>query len=732
MIFLENKNITAYVSESIQKKHQISKNMKSAGSMIALALATIMSACTSNVSNLENHFVERSGNKLIWHDTQQPALFYGTNYTAPFAYAYRAIERKGTDHKVAINQDVYHMARLGFNAFRLHIWDVEITDSVGNLLNNEHLDLLDYLIYKVEERGMYVVLTLQTNFGNGYPEKDIPTGGYSYKYEKCSVHSDSMAQQAQINYVNALMKHVNKYTNRTYGTDYMTVGYEINNEPCHTGDPKVTNEYVKTMVSALRNVGCTRLIFYNASHNFPEHTAAYFNNTNIDGVTFQWYPTALVSNHARKGNFLPSVDHYAIPFDTLKGFDDVARIVYEFDPADNDYTILYPAMARSFRKAGMTWATQFAYDPTVIADCNTEYVTHYMNLAYTPGKAISQMIAAEVMRNTNIADYNKPYPADTIFGNCTLSYRNNLAVWNSTDKYYYTNNTTEAPTNVKQLTHIAGVGSSAIVEYDGTGAYFLDKINNGNWRLEVMPDVVRLRDAYKNTAENTPVATTEWSEHDIIIKLPDLGDTLTLSNLKPGVYALTANGIDTDTGKYNNIMVCNNIGMWEYVAPQPSADAHTASIATDESDIEFFSLPYWHGLSYLIEGDNICASYSPDNEPYNYIIRKRIETDATNKTDIRVDISDIGGLDSVIISAISADGIAFSKKIKASVGTKKIALSELSQSITPIIPRGWPTFVDTYFSTNTPLELKHIDFIDIATGDINNKANITLKEISVE
>lgn len=716
------------------------QNMKK--TILASVLSLFSLACCQ--TDPTQHYVEQVGNKLIWHDTQEPALFYGTNYTAPFAYAYRAIQRKGINHKAAIDQDVYHMARLGFNAFRLHIWDVEITDSVGNLIDNEHLDLLDYLIYKVEERGMYVILTLQTNFGNGYPEKDIQTNGYSYLYDKCSVHSNPQAIKAQKRYATALMQHKNRYTGRTYGTDYMTVGYEINNEPCHIGDAKTTNNYVKTMVRTLRNAGCTRLIFYNASHNFPEHTAAYFDSTNINGITFQWYPTALVHNSTRKGNFLPSVEHYNIPFDTLKNFNNVARIVYEFDPADNDYTILYPAMARSFRKAGMTWATQFAYDPTAIADCNTEYVTHYMNLAYTPGKAISQMIAAEVMRQTDITDYDKTYPTDTIFGNCTLSYHNNLAVWNSADKFYYTNTTTIKPSDTKQLQHIAGVGSSHIVEYDGNGAYFLDKLDDETWRLEIMPDVVRLRDAYHNTTEEQPVATTQWNKHKIRIKLNDIN--ISFDSISPCICTITKDGFQdffsfgfeptslpginkptkTLIENYTNTKINNNINVWEYVAPQPSAIQTTNNEENTNYDIEFFSLPEWCGLSYLIEGENICATFSPDKQPYNYIIRKNVKSHLSTNSYIELNITDINNIDSIYVSAISTDGIAFCKQIEAKKGIQQVAIRELKQAPTPILPRGWPAFVDQYFSTTEQLELKDIEFIDIATGYIENNVNITI------
>ena len=110
--------------------------------------------------------------------TEKPR--YGTNYTVPFAHAYRALDSLGIDRREAIDRDVYHMSRMGLNAFRLHLWDVELSDSAGNLLENEHLDLLDYLISRLEARGIDIVLTAQTNFGNGYPERNTdPNGAYS-------------------------------------------------------------------------------------------------------------------------------------------------------------------------------------------------------------------------------------------------------------------------------------------------------------------------------------------------------------------------------------------------------------------------------------------------------------------------------------------------------------------------------------------------------------------------
>ncbi|MCH5229574.1 MAG: hypothetical protein J1F12_06220 [Muribaculaceae bacterium] len=455
-------------------------------------------------------------------DTKDEVSYYGTNYTLPFAHAYRAIGELGIDHKDAIDKDVYHLSRLGFNGFRLHLWDVEIADSAGNVLENEHLDLLDYLIAQLENEGIDIVLTAQTNFGNGYPEKNIDTGAFSYDYGKCEIHSDKKAQEIQANYLNQLVKHINPYTGKSYSGDNAIIAIEINNEPCHTGSKKEVTAYINKMVKALKKGGFDKPILYNVSHN-PDVTEAYY-NADIQGTTYQWYPTGLVAGHQRKGNFLPYVQEYPIPWkDSIKNYDKMARVVYEFDPGDVLYSYLYPAVVRTFRKEGFQWITQFAYDPIDIARYNTEYQTHFLNLAYTPSKALSMMIAAEAARNIPRGSDFGPFPVDTVFGDFSVSYDQDLSLYNSTDKFYHSNSTLVAPKDSQLLKKIAGRGSSPMVEYFGTGAYFIDEIKPGLWRLEVMPDVAITEDPFEKPSFKKEIGKIFYSEHEMTLYLPSLG-----------------------------------------------------------------------------------------------------------------------------------------------------------------------------------------------------------------
>lgn len=468
------------------------------------------------------------------NDTKEEVSYYGTNYTLPFAHAYRALGYLGKDRKEAIQRDVYHMKHLGFNGFRLHLWDVEIADSAGNLLSNDHLDLLDYLIAQLEDNGIDIILTAQTNFGNGYPEKNIDTGSFTYDFDKCKIHEDKKAQKIQENYLRQLAEHVNPYTGMSYGGDNAIIAMEINNEPCHSGSKKEVTAYINKMVKALKKGGFDKPILYNVSHN-PEVTEAYY-EADIDGTTYQWYPTGLVAGHQRKGNFLPAVDEYNIPWkDQIKNYDKLARVVYEFDPGDVLYSYLYPAIARTYRKEGFQWITQFAYDPTDIAKYNTEYQTHFLNLAYTPSKALSMLIAGEAAREIPRGTDYGTYPDNTTFGDFLVSYENDLSIYNSNNKFYYSNSTTEQPKSAEELQHVAGVGKSNVVDYEGTGAYFLDATDMpGVWRLEVMPDIILTSDPFEKPSLNKEIGKIVYKEQPITINLPALGKNFTFQGIDKG------------------------------------------------------------------------------------------------------------------------------------------------------------------------------------------------------
>lgn len=530
-------------------------------------------------------FVDKQG-ILRWSKDNKEAAFFGVNYTVPFAYGYRSHQALGVDLEKAIDQDVYHFARLGFDAFRVHVWDTEITDSTGNLKENDHLRLFDYLVSKLQERNIKIFLTPLAFWGNGYPEKDEKTGSFSNIYNKQQVLITENAIKAQENYLQQLLRHVNPYTNSTYGANPDIIALEINNEPHHTGTKQQASGYISRMINAIKSTGWTKPIFYNISES-PRYADAVAKSA-IDGVSFQWYPTGLVANRSLKGNYLPNVDLYKIPFaDTIPEYRNKALMVYEFDAGDIIESYMYPAMARSFRTAGFQWATQFAYDPLATAYGNTEYQTHYLNLAYTPSKAISLMITSEVFHKLPRLKNYGIYPADSVFDVFRVSYKNSLSEMNNGEKFYYSNSTTTEPKNVFKLKHIAGVGNSPVVEYKGTGAYFLDKISDGIWRLEVMPDAIHIRDPFEKASPKKEVTRIQWQKNRMQIMLDELGSNFDLKAIndgntcnttsvgtsflvQPGIYIVANKRTPIDLKLYP--LQIGTINITEFVAPKSSSE----------------------------------------------------------------------------------------------------------------------------------------------------------------
>lgn len=539
--------------------------------IVLLSLIIPVSAQTSDQIFVDNHGVMRwSANKNELHG-------FGVNYTLPFAHEYRMALRAGISPEEAIKQDVYHMARLDLDLYRVHIWDTEISDTLGNLISNEHLKLFDFLIHEMAKRGMRFIITPIAYWGNGWPEKDGNTPGFSNKYGKGDCLTNPGAIEAQANYLFQFLNHVNPYTGLAYKNDPQVIGFEICNEPHHNESPEKVTAFINKMVASMRKTGCTKPVFYNMSHSI--HLAGAYLNADVQGGTFQWYPTNLVANHQIDGNFLPHVSTYRIPFADHPKFKKMAKIVYEFDPADAGGNIMYPAMALSFREVGMQLATQFAYDAMCWAPYNTNYGTHFLNLAYAPNKAISLKIASAVFHRIEMY---KKYEDKTNFDAFRISYTEDLAEWVTNEKFFYSNNTSSQPTVLTQLKEIAGCGSSPVVKYTGTGAYFLDQLSDGVWRLEVMPDAYWIEDPYSPVNPNKPKAVVKHASQQITISLPDLGSDYTAQPLNsgnihkpvlengrlailPGAYLLKRK----DAGS-NSILndIYKNIRISEFVAPE--------------------------------------------------------------------------------------------------------------------------------------------------------------------
>lgn len=448
---------------------------------------------------------------LRWRDDQTEVALFGVNYYVPFSIDHLALQRRGLDHEQAIREDVVHFERLGLSAIRLHCWDREISDREGNLLDNEHLRLLDLLIAECAKRGIYSVMT-PIAWWRG-PRK----GGFSDLYTMHEMTTDPRARDAQCRYLAQFVSHVNRYTGQAMKDAPAVVAFELINEPIcpkATSDDEVT-AYVNALTRAVRSTGCSKPVFYNCWGG----RAAAVGRSELDGASFGWYPTGLVAGSMLRSNYLSRVNDY--PSMREPALARKAKIVYEFDAADVHAPYMYPAMARAFRSGGAQIATQFQYEPLCIAGINLNWQTHYLNLVYTPGKAMSFAVAAEVFRRTPRLARFGPYSDSCRFGEFRVSFEQSLSEWVSAEAFVYSNTTPTGPPDPGRLERVWGVGSSPVVGYEGTGAYFLDRIEPGLWKLQVYPDAVLVADPYTG-GEHEKVRILP-AGHDMTVRLPDLG-----------------------------------------------------------------------------------------------------------------------------------------------------------------------------------------------------------------
>jgi len=523
---------------------------------------------------------------IRWQDSRKEVALFGANYVLTTASDYHA------DRKRMIDDDMAQFARMGWDGMRLTFWgDWEASDTAGNLIANDHLDLLDYLIARAKERGISMLFSPIQLYGSNWPDAlgDTTAPGFGRRFGKGRMGTDPAALAAQVNYLRQILNHVNPYTHIALKDEPAIIFIELVNEPWHHPDDLPGSiRYINALTDAVRSTGCQKLIFYNVSQDF--RIADAIRRSEAQGITFGWYPTGLNAGHELEGNYLRGADAYP---DMLRpALARLPHIVYEFDSPDLRTGTMYPAMARTFRAVGTQFAAMFAYDMLATSSRNLGWQTHYLNLVYTPRKAMSAIIAAEAMRRLPRMKEYGPYPENTRFGDFHISYDGDLGELVARDAFLYTSSTSATPPDPRALQRVAGHGSSRVVLYEGEGLYFLDKIRPGVWRLEVYPDAVPIRDPFEAPSAAKIVTRAISRAWPMTITLPDLGPAFSVQPLtagnpqisraragqvtvRPGVYVLSAPGpIDVATLPPS----VGHIGLKEYHAP-PADSAPLAVVS---------------------------------------------------------------------------------------------------------------------------------------------------------
>lgn len=723
--------------------------------LLLLSLAVFL-ACSALAK--EKVYMDKEG-IVRWSSDGSEVILFGANYCLPSACDYRAPQHIGLGHmrKAMVVEDLDHFVRMGFNGLRLCFWgDRQNSDADGNLIVNDHLDMLCYLISEADKRDISMLLSPIATYDSQWPEMtDKSNQGFILTHHKGDLAHSDAAIRAQCNYLTQLLDHTNPYTGRKIKDEPNILFIEFINEPAqHPHDIPGMVNYINRVIDAIRETGCEKITFYNLSQDF--RVAPAIAQSKVQGSTFAWYPTGLDAGHEVKGNGLLWVDRYEQMNNAL--IDNKAKLVYEFDTPDKASGYMYPAMAREFRNGGVQFAAIFSYDMLRTAPRNLGWRTEFFNMVFTPGKAVSAVIAAEVMRRSpRLKDYGY-YPENNVFGDFRVSYDERLAVQNSDDMFCYSNDCADLPKNPAMLKHVVGHGSSPVVRYDGTGIYFLDRNDDKTWTIEVYPDIVPLKDPFAHYRSFTEiVCKPEYNVRRMNVALPGLKADL---ELLPGKYKVNSKGkiiaseplpaedfyrsfesepCLSDQTRYfidhenETVLVNSRVDGWARMY-------YTRSFANAPSRMKIGDT-YIYKVKDLSEKEGYLY---PCDCTMSFYVADRMEQrnpDHVKPSAIRLKVRGLDGTKSALLNLVDRDGHGYGRMIDlpSELTEVEVRLDSLESYPAAMLPQDWPGANSYYFplslENNDTLQLDwdEIDFIQLSMRkDIYQENDLWNKGIELE
>ena len=551
-----------------------------------------------------------SGGRLYDADGKELAL-WGVNFQPCISWEYhdrlwkRNLPETAEMLKSLSDTNIPELHRMGVNVLRCHLTPADFTDAEGNLVETIYLESLDYMVHKAKEYGMYVTLAF-VNHMNDYAY--VPESFMCGATREDWINDPGIVEQTR-NYVRQLMQHRNPYTGLTYAEEKDIVYWELVNEPSLYGWPAIqehenaynafkdwlaetgreenanayyiyrqflVQDYIDGMCGLLDECGAHQPVIWNMNwaHYRSESTMDIFDGTlssQADGVCVcNYLDSSMVPGDAWNNpvdlsdvDFTSSLNN---PFNNINGYgwlrspewSGKAKTIYEFETLFNDSAYLYPIQAQYFRALNMQSATMWTY-------CMKEYAqwyagAQYLNLTSTPAKAASFIVAKAIFENTPIGRTYDPLVNEQIGENYAISKANNSSVWSDSEKFYHSGDALEwCPVPVSdEVNSIVGIGNSQIVEYSGTGIYFIDDID-GKLHITLEPNHEWVGEPWNSknpgitcnldydTANTLSIRLKDWGEGQYTVsRIEDGAETVVtectaLENLSlaPGDYVVT-------------------------------------------------------------------------------------------------------------------------------------------------------------------------------------------------
>ena len=180
---------------------------------------------------------------VIYDADGKKVKLWGVNYYTPFNSNFYNIEELGKDHFAAVDEDIRHFKLMNIDFIRMHLYDREITDRDGNIVENKNMRVFDYLVDQCEKNGIYLMITptVWWNTVNNqiYQEKyyaywfidSQEAFGFSNYYSCDSMIWDPDAIRCQETYLNALFSRKSTVSGKRMNEYKNIIAFELFNEP---------------------------------------------------------------------------------------------------------------------------------------------------------------------------------------------------------------------------------------------------------------------------------------------------------------------------------------------------------------------------------------------------------------------------------------------------------------------------------------------------------------------
>ncbi|VGO13030.1 hypothetical protein PDESU_01584 [Pontiella desulfatans] len=521
---------------------------------------------------------------MVYQDGSE-AVLWGVNLQPSLSWEYRRMANHGLHepfemdaYKAMIDEAYDELELMGCNLIRIHLSPGDFTDTEGNLVENQWLELTDYVLAEAEKRGMYTYLAFLNTLGAARGKDTF----ISTKDDTKPIWMiDPVFMAKADRFIRQLLNRQNRFSGGAkYKSSPALAIVEPINEPGYFTREEIeaypnclavyldwlkangkadsvegfttwradnSKRYINRMVQFFRDEGVAapmswsmewpRMMEWTGEDVFE---AAAESDAEIVSVCF--YPGQAAA-YQKRGEDLKAIGEQNYFGYIQQSYDEQpwhgwmrderfrkkARIVYEFETYYNQTSYLYPLMAKYFRAQGIQAAAMWTY----ILPGQAEYTAaaHNLNLKTTPNKTAAFIAAGEVMKSQPRYElFSTTSETEDYFSNTALSYELGCSAFGTGRQLIHSESLPQEfidhlPPLSEEFDRMVGRGDSPYVKYGGSGLYFIESQSGKGVTIKILPDAEFVLPRYlpNGRGEKTVELTVEKS-HSFELNLPGFGN----------------------------------------------------------------------------------------------------------------------------------------------------------------------------------------------------------------